>query len=97
LALRPASQKDGYRWAVIFGLILSVYALFWQGWGLLFFIGIACALGGAAYHFFIIKDKTKTRQKFIVSTRVYRHHPLIVSLCFSFQISLPCLKKALGS
>ncbi len=62
LALRPASKKNGYLWAVIFGLTLSVYTLFGQGWGLLFFMSMACALGAAAYNFFIKKDPLHARQ-----------------------------------
>ena len=65
LALRPASKKNGYLWAVIFGLTLSVYALFCQGWGLLFFMGVACALGAAAYNFFIKKDPPHARQNLL--------------------------------
>ncbi len=65
LALRPASKKDGYLWAIIFGLTLSVYVLFGQGWGLLFLMGVACALGAAAYNFFIKKDPLHARQNLL--------------------------------
>ncbi len=65
LALRPASKKNGYLWAVIFGLTLSVYALWREGGGLLFLMGVACALGAAAYNFFIKKDPIHARQNLL--------------------------------
>ncbi len=65
LALRPASKKSGYLWAVIFGLTLSAYALFGRGSGLLFLMGVVCALGAAAYNFFIKKDPIHARQNLL--------------------------------
>ena len=96
LALRPSSKKDGYLWAVIFGLILSVYALFWQGWGLLFFIGIACALGAAAYNFFIIKDRAPAGQNLLFLSIFIGTTLLVVSLCFSFQDFFTLFKEGFG-
>ena len=96
LALRPASRKDGYLWAMIFGLTVSVYALFWQGWGLLFFMGMACALGAAAYNFFIKKDKIHTRQNLLFLGIFIGTSLLIVSMCFSFQDFFILFKEGFG-
>jgi hypothetical protein len=96
LALRPASKKDGYLWAIVFGLTLSVYALFWQGWGLLFFIGIACALGATAYNFFIKKDLVHARQNLLFLALFIGTSILIVSLCFSFQDFFILIKEGFG-
>jgi len=96
LALRPASKKDGYLWAVIFGLTLSVYALFCQGWGLLFLMGAACALGVAAYNFFIKKDPLHARQNLLFLTIFTGTALLVVSVCFSFQNLWPNLFMAVG-
>ncbi len=85
LALRPASKKDGYLWAVIFGLTLSVYALFGQGWGLLFFMGVACALGAAGYNFFIKKDPLHARQNLLFLSIFIGTTLLAVSMCFPFR------------
>jgi len=85
LALRPASKKNGYLWAVIFGLTLSAYALFWQGWGLLFFMGAACALGAAAYNYFIKKDPLHVRQNLLFLSIFTGTALLAVSACFSFR------------
>ncbi len=85
LALRPASKKDGYLWAIIFGLTLSVYALFGQGWGLLFFMGTACGLGAAAYNFFIKKDHIHARQNLLFLPLFIGTTLLAVSMCFSFH------------
>ena len=96
LALRPASKKDGYLWAVIFGLTLSFYALFWQGWGLLFFMGMACALGAAAYNFFIKKDKIHARQNLLFLAIFIGTTLLVVSMCFSFQDFFILFKEGFG-
>jgi hypothetical protein len=96
LALRSASKKDGYRWAILFGLTLSVYALFWHGWGLLFFIGMACALGTAAYNFFVIKDKNHTRQNLLFLAIFTGTTLLAVSMCFSFQDFFTLFKEGFG-
>jgi len=96
LALRPVSKKDGYRWAIIFGLTLAVYALFWQGWGLLFFMGIACALGAAAYNFLIKQDKTHTHQNLVFLAIFIGTTLLIVSMCFSFQDFFILFKEGFG-
>ena len=85
LALRSTSKKESCLWAIIFGLILSIYALFWQGWGLLFFIGIACSLGVAAYNSFTIKDKSRTQQNLLFLSLFIGTTLLVVSICFSFQ------------
>ncbi len=96
LALRPASKKDGFLWAVIFGLTLSVYALFWQGWGLLFFIGVACALSAAAYNFFIKKDQIHTRQNLLFLSLFIGTTLLMISMCFSFQDFFVLFKEGFG-
>ena len=96
LALRPASKKDGYVWAIIFGLTLSVYALFWQGWGLMFFMGVACALGAAAYNFLIKKDKAHARQNLLFLSIFIGVTLLVVSMCFSFQDFFTLFKEGFG-
>ncbi len=96
LALRPASKKDGYLWAVIFGVTLSVYALFWQGWGLLFFMGVACALGAAAYNFLVKKDRPHTSQNLLFLAIFIGTNLLVVSLCFSFHDFFILFKEAFG-
>ena len=96
LALRPSSKKDGYLWAVIFGLTLAVYALFWQGWGLLFFMGLTCALGAAAYNFFIKKDRLHTRQNLLFLPIFIGTTLLLVSICFSFQDFFILFKEGFG-
>jgi len=96
LALRPSSKKEGYIWAVVFGLTLAVYALFWQGWGLLFFMGIACALGASLYNFFIKKDKAHARQNLLFIAIFVGTTLLIVSMCFSFQDFFILFKEGFG-
>jgi dolichyl-diphosphooligosaccharide--protein glycosyltransferase len=96
LALRPASKKDGYLWAVIFGLILGVYALFWQGWGLLFFIGMACALSAALYNFYIKKDRVHARQNLLFLPIFTGATLLVVTMCFSFQDFFILIKEGFG-
>jgi dolichyl-diphosphooligosaccharide--protein glycosyltransferase len=96
LALRPASKRDGFLWAVIFGLTLGVYALFWQGWGLLFFMGTACALSAAAFNFFIKKDKTHTRQNLLFIAIFIGATLLVVSMCFSFHDFFILFKEGFG-
>jgi len=96
LALRPASKRDGYLWAIIFGLTLSVYALFGQGWGLLFFMGASCALGAAAYNFFIKKDPLHARQNLLFLPIFIGTTILVVSVCFSFRDLWPNLFMAAG-
>jgi len=96
VALRPASKKDGYIGAILFGLILAVYALFWQGWGLMFFMGIACALATAAYNFFITNNKTDARQNLIFLSLFIVTTLLVVSICFSFQDFFTLFKEGFG-
>ena len=96
LALRPASKKDGYIWAVIFGLTLSVYALFWQGWGLMFFAGLACALSVAAYNFYIKKDQVHANQNLLFLAIFIGTTLLLVSMCFSFQDFFILFKEGFG-
>ena len=96
LALRPPSKKDGYRWAILFGLTLGVYALFWQGWGLMFFMGMACALGAAAYNFVIKKDVPHGRQNLIFVAIFIGTCLLVVSMCFSFQDFFILFKEGFG-
>ncbi len=96
LALRPASKKDGLLWAVIFGLVLAIYALFWQGWGLLFFMGLACALSAAAYNFYIKKDQAHAQQNLLFSSIFIGTTLLLVSACFSFQDFFILFKEGFG-
>jgi len=96
LALRPSSKKDGYLWAFGFGLTLAVYALFWQGWGLLFLIGVICALGVAAFNFLIKKDKTHARQNILFISIFIGTTLLVVSMCFSFQDFFTLFKEGFG-
>ena len=96
LALRPTSKKEGYLWAFIFGLTLAVYALFWQGWGLLFFMGLACALGAAAYNFLIKKDKAHGKQNILFLSIFIGTTLLVVSMCFSFQDFFILFKEGFG-
>jgi len=96
LALRPASKRDGYLWATLFGLTLAIYALFWQGWGLLFFMGMACALAAAAYNFYIKKDAVHTRQNLLFLAIFIGATLLVVSMCFSFQDFFILFKEGFG-
>jgi asparagine N-glycosylation enzyme membrane subunit Stt3 len=96
LALRPSSKRSGYFWAVTFGLTLSVYALFWQGWGLMFFIGTACALCAAAYNFLIKKDRTQARQNLSFLALFGGATLLVVSACFSFHDFFILFKEGFG-
>ena len=96
LALRPLSKKDGTIWAILFGLTLAVYALFWQGWGLLFFLGMFSALSVAAYNFFIKKDTTHTRQNLSFLGIYIATTLLLVSVCFSFQDFFILFKEGFG-
>jgi len=96
LALRPSSKRDGFIWAVVFGLTLAVYALFWQGWGLLFFMGVACALGAAAYNSVIKKDQTHARQNLLFLPIFIGTTLLLVSVFFSFQDFFILFKEGFG-
>jgi len=96
LALRPSSKKNAILWAVIFGLTLSVYALFWQGWGLLFFLGVACAFCVSGYNFFIKKDHIDARQNLLSLAVFIGSNLLLVSLCFSFQDFFILFKEGFG-
>lgn len=96
LALRPSSKKNGYLWAALFGLILSVYALFWQGWGLLFFMGMACSLGAAAYNSFIKKDLPHAQQNLLFLPIFIGTTLLMVSMFFSFQDFFILFKEGFG-
>jgi len=96
LALRPASKRDGFIWAVLFGLTLGFYALFWQGWGFLFFLGVTCALCVAAFNHFIKKDKLHTRQNLLFLPVSIGTTILVVSMCFSFQDFFILLKEGFG-
>jgi len=96
LALRPSTKKDGFLWAIIFGLTLSAYALFWQGWGLLFFIGIACAVGAAVYNFLIKQDKIQAQQNLLFLPIFIGTTLLLVSICFSFQDFFILFKEGFG-
>ena len=96
LALRPSSKKETYLWAIIFGLTLAIYALFWQGWGLLFFIGVACAVSAAAYNFLIKKDQAQVHQNLSFLAIFIGATLLLVSLCFSFQDFFTLFKEGFG-
>ena len=96
LALRAVSKKDACLWAVIFGLTLSLYALFWHGWGLLFFIGMAGTLSAAAYNFIILKDHTKACQNLMVLALFIGTSLLMVSIFFSFQDFFILFKEGFG-
>jgi len=96
LALRATSKKESYLWAVIFGITLSIYALFWQGWGLLFFMGMACAVGTAVYNFYLKKDNVHARQNLMFLSIFIATTLLIVSLCFSFQDFFILFKEGFG-
>ena len=96
LALRSVSKKENCLWAVIFGLTLSIYALFWQGWGLLFFIGIACALGVTAYNYFVIKNKIYAHQDILFLSLFIGTTLLVISMCFSFQDFFTLFKEGFG-
>jgi hypothetical protein len=96
LALRATSKKEGYLWAALFGLTLSIYALFWQGWGLLFFMGMACALAAAAYNYFIKKDQNHARQNLLFLALSIGTTLLVVSMCFSFQDFFILFKEGFG-
>jgi len=96
LALRPASKKEGYIWSVIFGVVLSIYALFWQGWGFSFFIGMACGLCVAAYNFFIKKDRPHARQNLLFLGLFTGTTLLLVSMCFSVHDFFILFKEGFG-
>jgi len=96
LALRPVSKKNGYLWAIVFGITLAAYALFWQGWGLLFFMGVACALGAALYNYFLKKDFVHARQNLTFLGIFIGATLLIVSMCFSFQDFFILFKEGFG-
>ncbi|MBF0571680.1 MAG: hypothetical protein HQL12_07370 [Candidatus Omnitrophica bacterium] len=96
LALRSTSKKDSCLWAIIFGLTLSAYALFWQGWGLLFFIGVACALSAAFYNFLIKKDQIHAGQNLLFLSVFIGTALLMVSLCFSIQDFFILFKEGFG-
>jgi len=96
LALRPASKRDGIIWAVMFGLTLGLYALFWQGWGFLFFMGAACALTVASINFFIKKDLPHARQNLLFLGIFIGSTLLMISMCFSFQDFFVLIKEGFG-
>ena len=96
LALRPASKKDTYLWAIMFGLTLSVYALFWHGWGLLFFIGVTCAVSAAGYNLFIKKEQSQVSQNLLFLGLFIGANLLAVSLCFSFKDFFILFKEGFG-
>lgn len=96
LALRPASKKEGYLWAAVFGFIISIYALFWHGWGLSFFLGMACALTAAGYNFFIKKDTAHARQNLMFLPIFIGISLLVVGMCFSFQDFFVLFKEGFG-
>ena len=66
------------------------------GWGLLFFIGMACALSAAAYNFFIKKEQTPARQNLLFLGLFIGANLLAVSLCFSFQDFFILFKEGFG-
>ncbi|MDE1920658.1 MAG: hypothetical protein KGJ09_04535 [Candidatus Omnitrophica bacterium] len=96
LALRPASKKNGYLWAAAAGAVTSIYALFWQGWGFSFLLGVACALTAALYNFFIKKDPSPARQNLLFLGWFTGTCLLIVSMCFSFQDFFILFKEGFG-
>jgi len=96
LALRPSSKKNGYFWAIIFGLTLSVYALFWHGWGFLFILGLICALTVAAFNFLIKKDQAHTRQNLLFVGLFFAANLFLVSLFFSFTDFFILFKEGFG-
>ena len=77
-------------------MTLAVYALFWQGWGLSFFIGVACGLCVAAYNLLVKKDKVHARQNLLFLCIFIGTTLLIVSMCFSFQDFFILFKEGFG-
>ncbi|MBF0505002.1 MAG: hypothetical protein HQL14_07865 [Candidatus Omnitrophica bacterium] len=96
LALRALSKKDSLLWAIIFGITLSIYALFWHGWGLLFFIGMACAVCAAGYNFFIKKDQIQAIDNLLFLGLYIFANLVVVSLCFSFKDFFILFKEGFG-
>ncbi len=96
LALRPAAKKEGYAWAWIFGVVVSVYALFWQGWGFTFLLGLACALCAAAFNAFIKKDLPHAKQNLLFLAIGAGTSLLAIGICFSFQDYFILFKEGFG-
>ncbi|MBF0512368.1 MAG: hypothetical protein HQL13_08620, partial [Candidatus Omnitrophica bacterium] len=96
LALRSDSKKESLLWSVMFGVALSVYALFWHGWGFLFFLGMASALAVFAYHAFIIKNQSKMMSNLSFVGLFTGTCLLLVSLFFSFGDFFILFKEGFG-
>ncbi len=96
LALRPASKKRGYVAAVLFGVTMAFYALFWHGWGFLFFLGAACAVAVALYNFLAKKDVVHARQNLLFLAIAVGTNLVLVSLFFSFQDFFVLFKEGFG-
>ena len=94
-AIIQCNSKNYWKYAIVFGLIITAFASIWQGWGFMLAM-TAAILGACSLYSLLIKDLLSSRRYLLLGSTILISTILGISFLFGFGEFFTLLKEGLG-